>query len=73
MVELVYTGDLKSPAERIEGSNPSARTMSGMECTGGILPFPAPSNSGNSKNRDLRNPAFKKTAGLETRPLERDW
>ena len=26
MVELVYTADLKSAAERIEGSNPSTRT-----------------------------------------------
>ena len=26
---MVYTGDLKSPAERYEGSNPSTRTNNG--------------------------------------------
>lgn len=66
---MVYTGHLKCPAERYKGSNPFARTMSGMECTGGILPFPAPSNYGNLKNGTLRNPGFKKSELLENRPF----
>ena len=35
VVELVYTGDLKSPAERLEGSSPSPPTRLFVSYLGG--------------------------------------